>query len=179
MKHSRVTVKRTERISVCLAIKTFIDNMVQWFQSQQDLTAVLLPIVFSQDEPRNDVYSFAHQKNEEAPTTAIFKKTGLDVLNNIKEAKCPLEIGARAEFLWIRKMKQLGPQQLKFFHHFISRPQQSLPEWGPGFRWELVPLGAALSVLWAHCVPPFCMGWQPCVQLPGQLSHSASLGHRR
>lgn len=77
-----------ERIGVCLTIRTLTDIMVQWFQSQQDLTAVLLPIVCSRDEYRNGVYSFTHQKNEGDPTTAIFKKTGVDVLNNIKEAEC-------------------------------------------------------------------------------------------
>lgn len=91
-----------ERISVRLAIETFIDNMVQWFQSQQDLTAVLLPNIFSRDGSRNDVYSFAHQKNKGAPTTAIFKKTGVDVLNNTKEVWMPF---------WDRSQSWVSPTQ--------------------------------------------------------------------
>lgn len=47
MKHRRVY---TEGAGVRLAIKTLPDYVVQWFKSQQDLAAALLPFVCSQEE---------------------------------------------------------------------------------------------------------------------------------
>lgn len=50
LKHSSDSRVYTEGAAVHLAIKTLPDYVVQWFKSQQDLVAALLPIVCSQEE---------------------------------------------------------------------------------------------------------------------------------
>lgn len=48
--------------------------MVQWFKSQQDLPAVLLPTVHSHEEPRNGVYNCICEGNEGIPLQQCFKR---------------------------------------------------------------------------------------------------------
>lgn len=51
--------------------------MVRWLKSQQDLPAVILPIVHSHEKSRKSVYSCVREENEGVPLQQCFKRLRL------------------------------------------------------------------------------------------------------